>query len=226
MKRQDEVFLREREGDAWYTRNMLRLKNRSTLLSRYVSRLPLKGKRVLEIGCSNGYLLAPLARRGARTYGVDPSGKAIAEGKREFRGVHFVNGVSHDLRFSQSSFDIVLISFVLHWVDRSRLLQTVYEIDRVLKSGGTLIIQDFDPDLPHKVRYKHRMDRAMYTYKQRYADIFLASAGYKKLKEIPFLHQDPHTERNIRPRNENSCSIVVLRKSGSEAYSERSLPVR
>src|ERR1700744_3286084 len=45
----------------------------------------LRGKKVLDIGCNDGSLLAIFAERGAQTFGIEPTGAAEDAGKRGHR---------------------------------------------------------------------------------------------------------------------------------------------
>lgn len=222
---QDEVFLKKGEGDAWFRRNESHLRgNTTSIVSAYLSRQRVRSKQILEIGCSNGYLLAPLAARGATAWGIDPSLRAIADGRKRFPDLNLVRGISHDLsRFADSQFNIVILSFVLHWIDRAYLLRTIAEVDRVLKTGGLLVLQDFDPDTKHKIPYKHRKDEHMYTYKQRYAELFLASGLYSEKKILQFDHHDNTKVKRIAEKGNDSCMMASLRKIGSANYPTRSL---
>ena len=103
---------------------------------------------MLDIGCSAGHQLARLVKESAEGYGIDPSEKAIWAGKNKYSNLNLQRGVAHILDFDEEFFDIVYLTFVFHWIDRSYLLKTVAEIDRVLRNGGRLIIADFCPNKP------------------------------------------------------------------------------
>ena len=120
---------------------------------------------------------------------MDPSTEAIADGRVRHPGVEFVQGVAHDLPLASGSADLVIVSFVLHWLDRSRLLAAVAEIDRVLRDGGHLLLSDFLPDAPTRVRYHHRPEVDIWTYKQDYAQPFLASGLYGEIERVVIDHR-------------------------------------
>jgi SAM-dependent methyltransferase len=100
-----------------------------------------RGKRVLDVGCGNGYVLSRYARQGAIVSGVDLTAKAIELSRKRFALERLeaeliqIDGVN--LPFPDAHFDIVCSMGVLHHISDPR--PTVSEIARVLKPGGTLI---------------------------------------------------------------------------------------
>jgi SAM-dependent methyltransferase len=100
------------------------------------------GKRVLDVGCGNGYLLSRYRKAGARTVGLDLTARAVSLSARRFeleglRG-DFVEANAEDLPFSEGVFDLVLSMGVLHHTPRTG--RAVAEIHRVLKPGGVFLI--------------------------------------------------------------------------------------
>ena len=100
------------------------------------------GKRVLDVGCGNGFVLSRYARAGARVTGVDITEAGIELCKKRF-ALHGLAGEFHvapaeRLPFSAESFDCVCSMGVLHHV--SDVSAAVGEIRRVLVPGGRLII--------------------------------------------------------------------------------------
>jgi ubiquinone/menaquinone biosynthesis C-methylase UbiE len=131
--------------------------------------LTLKGtERVLEVGSGPGELSLLLAKRLDRgeVVGVDVSEKMVVLSKGRSRAlmannVTFVVGDALSLQFLDGSFDVVVSSYVIHWVlDPLRYLR---EMARVLKRGGQLAIiapsQEMYGDLRRafkEVAYKYR----------------------------------------------------------------------
>jgi len=100
-----------------------------------------RGKRVLDVGCGNGYVLSRYARQGAEAAGVDLTATAVKLASQRMA----LEGLSADIRqidgvklpFPDAHFDIVGAMGVLHHIPDPR--PTVAEIARVLKPGGSLI---------------------------------------------------------------------------------------
>lgn len=218
---QDELFAAF-EGNRWFARNKGALQQydiASDMPLRLLSLYDLHPKQVLEVGAANGFRLAALAERyGARAVAVEPSTDAIAHGRAVFPNIHFVHGEAQTLPL-KDSFDLVIINFVLHWVDRCHLFRVMAELDRVLADGGYLLIGDFCPSRPTRVPYHHYTDVAVYTYKQNYAAPFLTSGLYHL---VSFLTSD-HASKTTRGEicEHERVGTWLLRKQLSENYYER-----
>ena len=119
MAIQDQIFWFG-EGDAWFRRNREKLRDVENdwpvalLLS-----LPLKEREyeVLELGCSNGWRLHKLAGlMNGRFWGVDASPAAIEDGRTRYPELELRRGLLSEVSLKQE-FDIVIVNYVLHWVD-------------------------------------------------------------------------------------------------------------
>jgi len=101
----------------------------------------LHGLRVLDLGCGGGLLAEPLARIGARVYGVDISRSALEQALRHaLTGrlrVQYTTAPAEALPFKDEAFDAVLAFDVLEHV--ASLEKAVKEASRVLRPGGKLI---------------------------------------------------------------------------------------
>src|SRR5262249_31015268 len=179
---------------------------------------------VLEIGASNGWRLHEIARRFAcRVTAVEPSRDAIQDGQARFPSVQFLRGTASELPFdAEARFDLVIVNFVFHWVDRSTLLRSVAEIDRVSPDGGFLLIGDFYPSSPQRVRYHHLPDQDVWTYKQNYGDIFLSSNLYEMIAFYSF----DHATHALRPDvpSANRAQLAFQHKCCAGRYKSASLP--
>ena len=101
----------------------------------------LRGRRVLDSGCGEGYNTRILARRGARMTGVDLSERMIAlareEERREPLGIEYTRASYTDLAmFADRSFDAVVSFMAL--MDGPRFDLAMREAFRVLRPGGML----------------------------------------------------------------------------------------
>lgn len=100
------------------------------------------GRRVLDVGCGNGYVLSRYAKEGALVYGVDltETGIDLCRRRFDFSGLngHFTVGSAEDLPYPDNAFDVVCSMGVLHHTPDTE--KAVREIFRVLKPGGRLIV--------------------------------------------------------------------------------------
>lgn len=209
-----EIVFQKSEGDNWFQRNaeaLLRLKKEFKLdwPLRLIKKAGLNPRNVLEIGASNGWRLAAIHDLyHARCTALDPSRKALADGRVRYPNIMFKRGVASALPFKDNEFNLIIISFVFHWIDRSRLLRSISEADRVLKQGGYLLVMDFLPDKPEKVPYHHLSLGKVFTYKCDYAGLFTASGLYQHISRVIFDHSDRKEKRVIPPSEKAACTLL------------------
>jgi SAM-dependent methyltransferase len=220
---QDRVFSAG-EGDRWFARNRAALADPDRVardpVLRALELVGLTPKDALEIGAANGYRLAELARRSrCRTTAVEISDDAIRDGRARYPDIEFLSGLASDLPVeSGRQFDLVIVSFVLHWVDRSTLLRSAAEIDRVVCPLGHLVIADFLPTAPERVDYHHLPGAGVWTYKQDYPEIFLATRFYERSALLTYDADGVDAAHR--------CAVSVLRKIGNEGYRTARFTVR
>jgi ubiquinone/menaquinone biosynthesis C-methylase UbiE len=180
------------EGNAWYARNLddlfCALSMREHVVSRIATHLPEKSRNtVMEVGCAAGRGLVALAEmRLVEGIGVDPSAEAIEYGMRQYPGLRLVQGTADQLPQDDNSVDVLWFGFCLYLVDRALLARAVAEADRVLKDGGLLVINDFDPDYPRMRKYRHC--DGIWSYKMDYSSLFTANPAYVVVEKSSFSH--------------------------------------
>jgi len=105
----------------------------------------LRGRRVLDVGCGTGRLLAALVTEAhAKAWGIDESAEMVAVARETLpAGVGVRRGTAEKLPFRDGWFDRVTMSLVLHLVDRPRALA---EARRVVPDDGRVVISTFHPD--------------------------------------------------------------------------------
>jgi len=215
---QDALFSQD-EGDAWFQRNRhLYYAERDPILRTLIFQ-KIHPRAVLEIGASSGARLAEIQQRyQAKAVAVEPSEAAVAEGQKSFPKIQFFISTAKSLPLPDETYDCVIVNAVFHWIDRKSLLGSIAEIDRVLTPNGHLLIGDFAPYSPKKVRYHHRPDLEIYTFKQDYSAIFLATAGYILLSQ----QMIDHTSREPSPETGEyeRFSISLLKKLPGGTYAE------
>ena len=109
------------------------------------------GKRVLDIGCGAGQLSLALSQQNASVIGIDVSSRMVELAKKrlgnqiEFR----VHDLSQPLPFEDSSFDIVVASLVMHYLED--WIPALREIRRVLTPQGCMAFSTHHPTMDWKL---------------------------------------------------------------------------
>ncbi len=107
------------------------------------------GQRILEIGCGTGSLTTLVKRLhpAVEVVGLDPDPKALDRARRKADrqrvSVQLDRGFADELHYPGESYDRVLSAFMFHHLERGEKKQSLHEIRRVLKSGGSLHLLDF-----------------------------------------------------------------------------------
>jgi len=106
------------------------------------------GKKVLDVGCGNGYVLEKYAQEGAEVFGIDITHTAIDLCWKRFsfsnsKG-NFQEANAEALPFESNFFDCVSSMGVLHHTPETQ--KAINEVFRVLKPGGRVILMFYYRD--------------------------------------------------------------------------------
>jgi len=106
---------------------------------------------ILDVGCGTGDLTLLAAQKVGKkgvVVGIDASFSMISialNKKRESSSIaFFLLGLAEELPFDDGSFDLIIFSLVLHHLSFEGKQKALREAQRLLKSGGRVIIIDFD----------------------------------------------------------------------------------
>ncbi|MEP7311089.1 MAG: class I SAM-dependent methyltransferase [Pseudomonadota bacterium] len=213
---QKDDFIQD-EGDAWFRRNRAQLGAPSEMRAAFAARVAanLGGVRssVLEIGAAEGANLALLqSLADIEAHGIEPSAHAVEAGSLLHPSIHLRTGTADELPYERASFDVVWFGFCLYLVDRDLLFRAVAEADRVLRSGGLLVIVDFDPDGPSRRHYHHRP--GIWSYKMDHSRLFLANPAYRLVDKLSASHQGVGWVEDPQER----LALWLCRKDTANAY--------
>ena len=109
-------------------------------------------RRVLEVGCSTGYMSRFMAERNCAVTGIEVDAEAAERARSYCQEVHVVDLNVHDWikSFPKEAFDVVLLGDVLeHLIDPWNVLRQIAE---VLDTGGSIVIS-----LPNVVHWMTRL---------------------------------------------------------------------
>jgi SAM-dependent methyltransferase len=206
---QKDTFLAG-EGDAWFARNLQHVRETgSDIVLATLQDIPIAPSSFLEIGCANGYRVAKICERfGAAGFGIEPSAKAVADGRERYPQLSLEVGTADQLPFADGQFDLVIFGFCLYLVDPRLHLRCVGEADRVLADGGFLLIYDFIEPIPYHNEYVHRP--GIRSYKMEYSRYFLASPAYRLLRR--------NMAGKSMPKPDQSVGVDVLVKDYASAF--------
>lgn len=195
----------------------------------------LRGRRVLDVGCGTGRLAAALAAEArAKVWGIDPSREMVVVAREAVpAGVGVRGGRAEQLPFRDGWFDRVVMSLVIHLVDRPRALA---EARRVVPGDGRIAISTFHPD--HFESYWlnpyfpsiREIDEARFpTPEAMQAE--LAQAGFphfesRRLTSVLTIGRDDALAR-IRGRHISTFDLLSPEETAEgTARAERELPAR
>jgi SAM-dependent methyltransferase len=183
MKQSQKARFLEGEADAYFARNKSVLAKDEAIAAQdpvlpVLERIKPFPRRVLEIGCANGWRLNRMMALGATEgHGIDPSREAIEGGARTYPALRLAVGTADALPFQEGAFDLVVFGFCLYLCDPVDHFAIAAEVDRVLANEGHLVIYDFDPPTPYRNPYAHQP--GLFSYKMDFSRLFLAHPHYQ-----------------------------------------------
>lgn len=167
-------------GDLWHR----------ALIDPSVRRLvgPVRGLRVLEVACGNGYLSRRFAASGAaEVVGIDRSFRSIRRARARERacprGVRFEVGDAEHLTFARGSFDLVVANMAFMDIRNAR--RAIREAARVLAPAGRLVFSInhpcFDVDLESSWEVEAGFDAEAGGFRQ---SVFRKVRGYRNERKV------------------------------------------
>lgn len=124
------------------------------------------GLRILDIGCGTGTMVVMIKRLhpDVSVVALDPDPKALARGRqkaeRHSLSIQFDRGFSDELPYPNSSFDRVFSSLMYHHLPSDEKQDTLREVGRVLRAGGSFHLLDFEGPDSHEHGFLAHLLRA------------------------------------------------------------------
>jgi SAM-dependent methyltransferase len=104
---------------------------------------PLAGKRVLDLGCGEGYCSRMLRRRGAEVIGIDVSERMIALARQSERehpmGIRYDTGDAVSVDLGDASVDLIVAVFLFNYLGVEPMHETMANVHRMLRPGGSFV---------------------------------------------------------------------------------------
>jgi len=110
----------------------------------------LKNKKVLDVGCSTGYLGQKLEKKGAEVTGIDISKVALKKAHEVLSFTKVVDLNEGKLPFKDGTFDLIVASEVIEHLFKPVIV--LKELRRILRGKGGLIITT-----PNFLYWGHRL---------------------------------------------------------------------
>ena len=183
-------------------------------MARYMNARPyVKGKRVLDVACGEGYGSALMKRWGATSVvGVDISGEAVDIANSAFatEGLEYIQHDAEQLPFDDVSFDMAVSLETIEHLDHPE--KFLRELRRVVRAGGTIVVScpndqyyadnitDYDNPF-HKRRYSFFDFRTMVEKVFGKTDLWYMGSALNGFVNVP-LDECQYPEKNDKcPEN-------------------------
>lgn len=101
-----------------------------------------KSQRLLDIGCSTGFLLDEAGKRGWEVYGVELSQWAVDYARNKLGIANVFQGTLKEAAYPSNYFDAVILKDAIEHLPEPK--STLIEIRRILKSDGVICINTPD----------------------------------------------------------------------------------
>ena len=139
-------------SDEWHHRFLQQARWTSDLRRYLYARAGMQhARRVLEVGCGTGALLAELPElTTGLPVGLDIKVEYLQYARQNASGVQLTQGDALMLPFASQSFDLVFCHYFLLWV--SKPIQAVSEMARVSRAGGSVLALA-EPDYGGRMDY-------------------------------------------------------------------------
>ncbi len=165
------------------------------------------GKRVLDLGCGEGYGTWIISRSASEVVGMDVGGETISKARSRYvaENLSYVAGHSGSLPFPEKSFDMVVCFELIEHIPEAAQVDCLAQIKKVLKQDGVLLISTPNGSLsthPNENPYHLReMDLPEFT------DLIAS-----RFKNVTLLGQNSYVVSDIHPlANEGLESTVSYR---------------
>lgn len=173
----------------------LRRKNFELLLDRLGTLVPLRGKRLLEIGSAQGWFLDAARRRGAEVHGLEP--EAANAKIAQAHGYATEIGLFPDGLLDRGPYDVIVFNDVLEHIPGPD--RTVRSVEALLAPGGVMVV-----NLPSSAGALYRIAAL--------CDRLGMSGPFERMwqKGFPSPHVSYFNPANLRQLTESKTGLVQI----------------
>jgi len=127
---------------------------------------------ILDVGTGEGDFISVLKDvfPKAQITGVDPNTESLQEAAKKYHDVLFTEMSGENLEFADKSFDVASISMALHHLPD--IQSALKEMQRVVKSGGWIIVNELFSDNLNPAQEVHKMFHHFRSKIDRLTDTF------------------------------------------------------
>ena len=179
------------EYEEWFERNRAAYLSELKLLRMVIP----EGMRGLEVGVGTGRFAAPLGI----DFGIDPSKNMLQVAKN--LGLQFVLARGEQIPFKDQVFDYVLIMVTICFVDEPN--RVVEESKRVIRNGGSIVIEIIDRDSWLGKLYLAKKDKSKFYREARFYSVgeimeLLRCNDFKDISVYQTLFNPPETLETVQ----------------------------
>ena len=147
---------------------------------------------------------------------VELSSEAVSAGEKRFPDLKFfIASLTEENGLPCGICDVLVVSGVMCWIDRSLLARAISNLDSCIADGGFLVLSEFDCTGLRANEYTYQ--KGLYTYKQDYSSIFTALGTYHEI----YRHSElitAHTSADENDPYDKTWATVLLRKDLFKRY--------
>jgi predicted O-methyltransferase YrrM len=233
--KQEDIFSTT-EANSWFLRNKDVIKNKSRekdITYQYINQIipELQPKKILEIGCCNGYRLNWLTEDfSIECIGIEPSSLAIKYGTKQFKDNDLLTLINtkvddsfwrNDFNhlFEDDSLDMIIFGHCFYLISPEMYFLITYQIDRAIREHGVIVIFDFDTT-PQRTEYEHYKTEKLWSYKMDFSQLFSRHPMYKLISKNYINYDQGLSQGNVH----KDCSLAIIKKIKKDNAFVRILP--
>jgi ubiquinone/menaquinone biosynthesis C-methylase UbiE len=171
-----------------------------------------KGKKILDYGCGDGWLAGELKQKGAEVKGCDISDKFIDIARKKHPGIEF-KVIDEITPYADNEFDIVICNIVLHIIKNYQ--KVLDEIYRITKPDGEAIIT-----IMHPAHYKAEI--ADLSKKEERLKIKVEeTVPVVYYRRVPEIYEEAFDKTGFKITKKQECIAKEVISSELRKYSEK-----